>query len=422
MPRHRRGKTNSAPIVISAVITIAVVILLILMGTGTFSIFSSESSCGSREEDIDRNGYCLTTSTDFDELVIVTGNTQNSPAPNIDFTQGDLYNMLGGVFYGTDRGNAPNISIVSAAGNNHIIEYKHKYKVAQNITASNNELKKLGRELNSAIISSPSEAGADYIGAILEANNLFSSSAKNPAIIVVGSGYSDSGALNFAADEIFNKYWDDADNIADLLTQNHRTKEDALKGVTIYWYNLGEVVAPQANMNRYKTDAQGIYEIALNYLGARRLSLNNYTGITADAKSVASEYSVQQTYVDELKIGDTFSVNENIGRFYPDSDALINPAEVEEKLAPFAKRYNSNSQTKLKLTGYIAFCIDDGQLGLSRANTVRGILVKLGIPENKIETHGERGSPPENDRETYTCNSSLPETERRTVQIEVIKG
>ena len=161
--------------------------------------------------------------------------------------------------------------------------------------------------------------------------------------------------------------------------------------------------------------------MALEYLGAREIKLNNYTGVTADAKSVPSEYSVQQTYVDELKIGDTFSVNENIGKFYPDKDVLINPNDVKDKLASFAKRFNPSGSIKLKLTGYIAFCVDEGQLGLSRAETIKRVLIELGIPEGKIETHGERGSPPESPNETYTCNSSLPETERRTVQIEVVK-
>lgn len=390
------------------------------INSGTFS--NGDSSCGSREEDTERSGYCVPLKSDFDELVIVTGNTQNTPAPDLDFTQGELYNLLGGVFYSAERNASPNISIVSASGSNHIIEYKAKYKVAQNIIASNNELKKLGKELNEAIKSSPLESGADYLGGILEANSLISNTAKNPLIIVVGSGYSDSGALNFASEEVMNHYWQNPDNIAYILSQNRRTKESMLNGTTVYWYNMGDVVAPQDNLNDYKEDLREIYELALDYLGAgSKSNLNNHSGNPADAKSVPSEYSVQQTYIHELKEGDTFSVNENIGRFYPDKNILINPNEVKEKLTSFAKRFNPKNNTKLKLTGYIAYCIDEGQLGLSRAETIKKVLIGLGIPENKIETHGERGSPPESSNESYTCRSSRPETERRTVLIEVVK-
>ena len=49
--------------------------------------FSDTSSCGDREIDEEKEGYCLVTSSDFDELVLVVGNTQNSPAPVLDFNK-----------------------------------------------------------------------------------------------------------------------------------------------------------------------------------------------------------------------------------------------------------------------------------------------------------------------------------------------
>lgn len=418
MSRRRSKKDNNKWLTV-------VIVVLCVCALGFFiyagSSSSENSSCGTREEDAERSGYCVTSSKDYDELVIVAGNTKNTPAPDLDFTQGELYDILGGVFYNAERGATPNISIISVAGSNHTIEYTANHKVAQNIIASNNELKKLGKELNKAIKTSPSESGADYLGAILEANNIISNTSKNPMILVVGSGYSDSGALNFASGEIFNLYWQNTNNITQTLSQNRQTKEGVLNEITIYWYNLGDTVAPQASLNVYKEDAKEIYKLALEYLGAGKISLNNYTGIPADATSVDSGYSVQQVYVDELKVGDTFNVNEDVGRFYPDKAVLINASEVKEKLASFSKHFNPNGSTKLKLTGYIAYCIDEGQLGLSRANTIKSILLELGIPENKVEAHGERGSPPESNNESYTCRSSLPETERRTVKIEVVK-
>lgn len=422
MSRRRRGKSSNSPWLAFTIVAIAIVALYFLISNGIFSGFGGDSSCGSREEDSEKSGYCLTTKNDYDELVIVTGNTQNSPAPDLDFTQGQLYDILGGVFYNTPRGDKPRVQIVSVAGNSYIINYKDKYKPAQNIRASNNELKKLGKELNDVIKSAPSEAGADYVNAILEAKNLFSNSSSHPAILVIGSGYSDSGVLNFASGDIFGKYWANPDSITTILSQNRRTKEGILDGATILWYNLGEVVSPQPNMNTHKEDTKAIYESTLAYLGASKISLSNYTGLTANAKSVTSEYSVQPTFIDELKIGDILNVNENIGQFHGDQAVLKNQSEVENKLVSFAKRFNVNSKTKLKLTGYLAYCVNDGQLALARANTIKNILMKLGIPDNKMETHGERGSPPEkNSKEAYTCNSSLPESERRTVKIEVVQ-
>lgn len=380
-----------------------------------------ESSCGKREVDTKRSGYCLPNKDDFDELVIVTGNTQNSPAPKVDFTKGDLYEILAGVFYSAERGKLPKISLISAASDNRAISYKAKFRVAKNVLASNNELKKLAQELNTAVLKAPSSAGADYVGAILEAQNLISSAAKNPLIVVIGSGYNDDGVLNFASGEIFNQYWRDPQVISTILNQHRRTRTPVLTDISLIWYNLGEVVSPQPNMNKYKRDLQEIYQLALEHLGAKKAELSNYTGIAAEAQAVKSDFSVQPVFVDELKVGDIFNVNESIGRFYPDRSDLINQSEVEQKLASFARRFNHQAPTRLKVTGYVAYCVDNGELSLARANTIKGVLTKLNIPDNKIITHGEKGSPPESAGESSTCNSKLPETERRTVKIEVVK-
>lgn len=413
MSRRRRRKNNSNSTIIAIIVALLCIgALVLLINSGSFS--GGDSGCGSREEDTNRSGYCITSKSDYDEMVIVTGNTQNTPEPNLDFTQDELYDILGGIFYNTERGDSPNISIVSASGTNQLIDYDARYKVKQNIAASNNELKKLGDELNSAIKTLPEESGADYVGGILEAGS-YLKNAKNPLILVVGSGYNDSGALDFANTDILQN----KNATIDYLTQSKRIRENNLDNITIYWYDIGYVVKPQADLSEYKEIIREIYKEALGYLGAKEIKF--FASRKRASESIDSLYTVQQVYIDELKVGDTFDVNENIGKFYPDKDILINPSEVKEKLSSFAKRFNPTSNTKLKLTGYIAICVSQGQLGLSRAETIKGVLVELGIPADKIETHGERGSPPESPNEAYSCNSHLPEIERRTVRIEVVK-
>lgn len=142
MSRRRSKKDNNKWLTV-------VIVVLCVCALGFFiyagSSSSENSSCGTREEDAERSGYCVTSSKDYDELVIVAGNTKNTPAPDLDFTQGELYDILGGVFYNAERGATPNISIISVAGSNHTIEYTANHKVAQNIIASNNELKNLAK-------------------------------------------------------------------------------------------------------------------------------------------------------------------------------------------------------------------------------------------------------------------------------------
>ncbi len=401
-----------------------VVVILIIFAVNNNGFFGGEdSSCGDRGKNEDKEGYCLTTKDDPDELIIVTGNTQNVPAPDLDFTKGELKELLSGVFYNSERGETSAVYIVSAAKSNYTIEYKNEYSAKQNIRASNNELRKLGKELNEAIKESPSEASADYLGGILKAKSLIDDSVKNPVIIVVGSGYSDSGVLNFASDDLIARYRTNPEDITNLVSKSKNIREGMLDGAKIYWYNIGEVTSPQPNMNGYKEDTKEIYQIALKYLGAGDVKFYA-NDISADVKSVESQYSVNPTYVDELKVGDVFKATERVAKFNPDQSTLVNSDEAKANIKSFAKRFNADSGVKLRVIGYIAHCdYDNGELGLARANAIKNILVEFGIPEDKIETVGKAGMPPNdtNEDEEYICNSNLPDEEKRTVNIKVVK-
>lgn len=382
----------------------------------------NNDECNGLGRNEEKAGYCNISDNNYDQLVIITGNTQNTPAPKIDFEKNDeLRLILHDVFYNTEKGNTPKISIVSAAGNNYSIDFDNSKKVANNITASKSNFNRLAKELNSAIKTPATEAGANYMGAVNEANSLISASSENPVIVIVGSGYSDSGAIDFAHDEIIENYNDDKSSLASLL-EGSTLKKGSLNGTTVYWYNLGNVVAPQPSLNEYRDTTKEIYKSIFSYMGAKNINLSERTEVSANAKSVESQYTVQPTFVNKLETGDTISINDNVGMFKGDEAVLLNPAEVRDKLASFAKKFKSTINKKLKLTGYIAYCANDSSLALERANVIKSILVKdLGIDESKIVTEGMPGSPSKSKKEAYTCDSPLPDSERRTVVVEVIE-
>ncbi|MBR2600753.1 hypothetical protein IKE07_01260 [Candidatus Saccharibacteria bacterium] len=416
MSRRRRGKKNNLPILAFAIVVIAGFALFLLFSSG--SIFEDDSICGeAREKDPDNGGYCMTTKNDHDELAIVVGNTQNSPEPNLDFTKGELLDILKGVFYNTERNDSPNIYIISASGTNKRIDYNDKYRVKRNVSASNNELKNLGKEINSAIKSLPTEPGADYIGGILEAGTILKD-AENPLIIVVGSGYNDTGALNFAQNNILQN----KDIAIDYLKRNNRIRENILDGKSVQWYDIGNVVSPQVDLSDYKTDIREIYDDVISYLGGK-IQFDSSKEIKNE--SVKSQFTVQQVYIDKLKEGDIFNITENIGEFKPESSELKTPlAELKDKLTPFVSKFDLNAGIRLDVTGYTYVgsgnrCPTDGQIALGRANTIKGVLIDMGVPSNKIDTHGGKGAPA--DGPDYTCSSNLPASEQRTVKIKVLK-
>lgn len=419
--RRRRSKINTTAI-FGALGGILLAILAII-GISKLIDNGANDICHGYGVDTKRGGYCLTSDYDYDQLVIVTGNTQNTPAPEIDFQNDEtMATILHDVFYNTESGTNPDISIVSASGDNHSIDYDADYRPSKNTDASNNNLSKLAKSVNKAIKEPAIEAGADYVGGIMEAKNLISSSSEHPVILVVGSGYSDSGVLDFAHDEIIERYKDDPTNITNILEQDRRVESQDLKNVAVYWYNLGNVVAPQPSMNDERNTTQGIYQSLFSYLGAKNTNLKNYNEQSTNAKSVDTDYTVQPTFASALQPGDTVSVNESIGKFKGNSDELLNSDETSQKLKSFARKFNASNNIKLKLTGYIAYCAPGSTLGQKRAVVIKNTLVDLGVPADLIEVGGEAGSPPENDNEAYSCNSSLPDSERRTVIIRVVGG
>lgn len=407
--RSRRRKNNNSVltyVLIAVLVIIGLVYIVNKIGIG------ADSSCGERGIDEEKPGYCLTTSEDFDEIVLVVGNTRNTPAPNLDFVNDDdLKEILSGVFFNTKLGGTPKISIISVARGNSAIDFSSKNKPAKNISASNNKFRSLSKELNKAIDTSPTDGGADYLGGILYANDLISSGSEHPLILVIGSGYSDSGVLDFANSDLLSRAASNEESVTALMSQSRTIQEGMLSGVSIYWYNMGEVVKPQNDMDAYKAILKSIYRTAFNYLGVKRQDLNRNLPISGDAESVKSGYTVQQVYADELKVGDTFSVNERIGKFEGNKAILINPDQVKVALSQFASKYNPNSGTRLKLTGYIAFNASGSTLGFDRAEVIRDILASLGIPMEKMDIHGVDGPP---------ADDSLSDEEKRTVIIEVV--
>lgn len=330
--------------------------------------------------------------------------------------------MLSDVFYNSNQGAKPKISIVSASGDNHAIEFdeKSKYVTTSTIEASESNLKKLAKELNKAIKEPASSHGANYTGAITEAKNLIDPSSEHPAIIIIGSGLSDSGVLDFAHDDVIENYDEDPSSVVNTLERNPSVVKNSLKGASVIWYNLGNTVAPQPSMNEEKTTLQNIYSSLFSYVGVDEPEYL-YKEQSSKDKSVDSQYTVQPTFPGQLSVGDTISFNEYVGAFRPDEAVLINSESAKQKLASFVKKLNRGDK-KLKLTGYIAICVDGATLGKERADTIKNLLVSMGVDEKRISTYGEPGQPPaDGSNESYSCARNLPGEEMRTVMIEVVE-
>ncbi|MBR3052147.1 hypothetical protein IKG60_00815 [Candidatus Saccharibacteria bacterium] len=408
-------------VIIASVIGIIAIVLLAIV----ISSFARPDAglCRGQGEDPNHAGYCPISEESYDQLIIISGNTQNTPEPDLDFTEDEsAAEILSDVFYSSAQGTKPNISIISVSGDNHTIEFdkKSKYITTGTIEASESNLKKLAKELNKAIKEPASSHGANYTGAIAEAKSLINPSSEHPAIIIVGSGLSDSGVLDFAHDDVIENYYDSPSSIVNTLEKNPSVVKNSLKGVSVIWYNLGNTVAPQPSMNEEKATLQNIYNSLFSYVGADEPEYL-YKEQSSNDKSVDSPYTVQPTFPSQVVVGDKISFNEYVGAFQPDKAVLINSDSAKQKLASFVRKLNRGDKN-LKLTGYIAICVDGATLGKERADAIKELLVSMGVDEKRISTYGEPGQPPvDGKNESYSCNRDIPDEEKRTVMIEVVE-
>lgn len=412
---------KTAKIIIGSVIGIVAVVLLAIV-IASFA-HPDAGLCRGQGEDPNRAGYCPISTAAYDQLIVITGNTQNTPEPDLDLMEDEsAATVLSDVFYNSEQGAKPKISVVSASGDNHTIEFdkKSKYVTTSTIEASESNLKKLAKELNKAIKEPASSYGANYTGAITEAKNLIDPHSAHPAIIIIGSGLSDSGVLDFAHDDVIENYYDNSSSVVNTLEKNPSVVKNSLKGTSVIWYNLGNTVAPQPSMNEEKATLQNIYNSLFSYVGADKPEYL-YKEQSSKDKSVDSPYTVQPTFASQLSVGDTISFNEYVGAFQPDKAILINSDSAKQKLASFVRKLNRGDKN-LKLTGYIAICVDGATLGKERAETIKSLLVSMGVDEKRISTYGEPGQPPANgSNESYSCSRELPDEEKRTVMIEVVE-
>ena len=154
----------------------------------------------------------------------------------------------------------------------------------------------------------------------------------------------------------------------------------------------------------------------------RYIQRNNFYSIkvSSTTKSVPTEFKVNITSLPIIEENYELSLNERYLSFYPDTAKLQNKTEVEQLLRGVVEKLNTNKDIKIKLTGYQTVCAKTKTLSVKRAETIKDILVNLGVSANRITTDGVAG-PPDNRTENPRCGSTGIAVEHRTVILETYK-
>lgn len=356
--------------------------------------------------------------TQYDIVAFVVGNTENSPAPKLTDNK-NISTTLENLFYSTEAGELPNIVLFSATSEPKTIEIEKKYFLGQaaNELASQSNFNDLLKGIEKAANSSPSCSGADYFAAINEALE-YVKGYDNPLIIVYGSGLSDIGVFNFAFDDLITDSGLEKEHVDTILSSDNRFANESYPNVTVNWYGVGQTVGKQPELKEWKKSVENTYKAIFEYFN---IVYKFYSiKVSSNTESVSSDYKVNITALPIIEENYELSLDERYLSFYPDTAQLQNQPEVEQLLKSVVEKLNKNKSVKIKLTGYQTVCGKTKTLSIQRAETIKSIMVNLGISADRITTDGVAG-PPDDRTEDPPCGSTGVAVEHRTVVLETYK-
>jgi OmpA-OmpF porin, OOP family len=329
-----------------------------------------------------------------DELAIVLGNTQNTPTPKISQDVSDIVEsvMLRHSGESVDE-MVDSIKLVSAVKHPEVMDLDASELKLREI-GNNNSNAKRSAEINIESIATkinalkPTDNGANYLEAILEARN---NVKEGSTIIVIGSGLSDTGDLNFSQG---NMLIDEQERKQNTLNIKKKYGHDYLENYNIVFYGLGDTALPQEDLsNKQKETVRAIYKDVVRGLGGEMtISTKTLTG-----NAVETNYVVGTT---DTGCGDIGLVFDDESLKFVSNRAVFADSSVAKGSLTSIKnlwdKYSATIQT-VQVDGYIAHYAGPDNLSQQRAELVKNALVGLGVPGTKINASGRGFGPHQQD-------------------------
>lgn len=324
------------------------------------------------------------------QIAIVIGDTQNTPRPSLlkgvsDSIESTLLQHKGESVKTLEE----SVVFVSATGNPKVLDVNDANLKLREI-GNNSSNAKRSASLNVAefekyvATTQPFDNGSNYLEAILKAKDNVNTGAK---IVVIGSGLSDSGDLNFSHTNILTNESERA-AIADKIEDKYGN--DELEGYTIELYGLGDTVLPQEPLSTMqKNIVRDIYKDVLRSLGAE-VVVNTQT---LNGEGVQTSYIVGTTDTGCGQIGLVF--DDSKLKFQSNLPSFVDSAGAQESLTSVKLLWDKYSDTidLIQVDGYIARYGTVDTLSQPRADSVKDMLVGMGIPSDVINSTGRGFGP-----------------------------
>jgi outer membrane protein OmpA-like peptidoglycan-associated protein len=220
-------------------------------------------------------------------------------------------------------------------------------------------------------------------------------------IIVIGSGLSDSGDLNFSKNGILTG--EEARTQAIEAIKN-KYDADHLDGYTVEFYGLGDTSVPQEPLSSIqKGIVRDIYKDAIRGLGGTTV-INTDTQTGAP---VATNYVVgtTDTGCGEIKL----VFDDDDLKFVGDKAIFVDQAAAVKALSSIREIWGKQQDTieTIQIDGYTAHYPGADALSQERANAVKTALVGLGVSSDKVTATGRGFGPYETDTQNRTVKVNI---------------
>lgn len=331
----------------------------------------------------------------YDNILIIAGNTANTPKPELTkLSRRYLVNSL-------LKDAEANIKIYSAAKGSSRISFKFDkngadfaevYDKEQNSKEKMKLINEYIDTIEEATHVAPKLDGADYLEAIERAASHSDEDEKN-LVIVLGSGLSDNGKLNFAKDGILTRRCgEDYCSAEDLAaTFAERDDRENLIGHDIIWAGIGSTIEPQHALDNDSIEKiKDLYRAVLEAKGAEVINLDDE--FDASDESVETDKHVDPT---DQPMRDSFwakkqifDENSELG-FQGSSTVFLNEDKAREVLKSLADATNSGQRFKVVTSVAVSSCTTPRRISLAedRVGRIKSMVAELGGKVESIETY-----------------------------------
>ena len=253
--------------------------------------------------------------------------------------------------------------------------------------------KRIRAALTASVATSPE---ADVLAGISSAAAEVRS-GQNPTIVVIDNGLPTVGSASLPQTGLFAPGVDIAASVR-TMADLHLLPD--LTGVSVRWYRLGEVVAPQESLDEaakarlteiWKTvieTAGGSFEEGTQSPTAAQEVPENLPPVTpVDVSTTSFSASAPATPAPSLSV----TLPESVLPFVPDEAAFLDPEAARATALALAGQIVASGTTTVTVTGCTASAATpEGRAALStnRARAVADLLVAGGVPEGSVTVQG----------------------------------